>query len=109
MRRLIVTLLPLLLISTLVLSPAGCKRRKKQPAQQQEEPAGMATMVHAADPRSAPQLLRGFHGVEEGAWRWTQKSFAVTLRPPQGAALHGANLILKFAVPDVVLKKVGPM
>jgi hypothetical protein len=96
-----------LLVGALLLSPAACKRKKK-PGAAEEQPAGLATMLQAADPRSSVQFTRGFHDVEQGAWRWTEKSFAVTLRPPKGAAAKGATLILKFAVPDVILQKIGP-
>jgi hypothetical protein len=104
MRRLIVYAT----LCALLLPGVACKRRpKRAAAAAEEEPAGLATMLHAADPRSTVQLIRGFHDVEQGAWRWTQKNFAVTLRPPTGAAAVGANLVLKLAVPDVVVQKVG--
>jgi hypothetical protein len=103
MRRLVSHLVPLLLIAALAFSPAGCKRRKRKAA---EEPTGLATMVHAADPRASIQLVRGFHTVEQNAWRWTAGSFAVTLRPPAGAAQKGATLQLKFVFPDAVADKV---
>ncbi len=107
MRRLAFSLFPLLLISVLAVAPAGCKRKKR--SQATEEPSGLATMVHAADPRSALQLVRGFHSVEQNAWRWTAGSFAVTLRPPAGAAQKGATLQLKFVLPDAVIDKLKQM
>jgi hypothetical protein len=58
-----------------------------------------------ADPQHASQLVRGFHGIE-GPWRWTQKSFAVRLVAPAGAAQKGAVLQLRFAIPDVVMQNV---
>jgi hypothetical protein len=63
-------------------------------------------MVNAADPRAAVQLVRGFHGVEQNAWRWTTGSFAVTLKPPANAAQKGATLEFKFVVPGVVIDKL---
>ena len=107
MWRLITKLTPVLLIGFVLLAPAGCKRKKKSAAN--EEPTGLATMLHAADPRAAVQLLRGFHNVEAGAWRWTMKSFAVTLKAPAGAQAKGATLVLKFALPEVILQKLGPV
>lgn len=66
-------------------------------------------MVHAADPRTATQLVRGFHGVEQNAWRWTSGAFAVVLRPPAGAAQKGATLQLKFVAPGVIMDKLKPI
>ncbi len=66
-------------------------------------------MVNAADPRAAFQLTRGFHTVEQNAWRWTTGSFAATLKPPAGAAQKGASLQLKFVVPGVVISKLKSM
>lgn len=104
MRRLAFQLFPVFVIAALLIAPVGCKRRKRASAE--EQPAGLATMVHAADPRAAIQLVRGFHSVEQNAWRWTTGSFAVTLKPPAGAAQKGATLQLKFVVPDVVIDKL---
>ena len=108
MWRLTLRIFPVLLIAALLLAPAGCKRRKKHAATE-DEPTGLASMVHAADPRSTIQLVRGFYPVEQGAWRWTQKTFAVTLKPPTGSAKTGATLQLSFAIPDAVLQKAGPL
>jgi hypothetical protein len=107
MWRLILKTAPVLLIALLMLGPSGCKRKKKRA--QSDEPAGMATMLQAADPNSAAQLIRGFHGVEAGAWRWTEQTFAVSLKPPAGAAANGATLMLKFVLPDVAVQKLGPV
>ncbi len=107
MRRLVTkTVSVVLLMSVLLAGSTGCKRKKKRG---QDEPAGLATMLQAADPRAATQLVRGFHAVESGAWRWTEKSFAVTLHPPAGASVKGATLVLKFVFPEVALQKLGPV
>ena len=50
----------------------------------------LLSTVHAADPKSSIQLIKGFHGVEQNSWRWTMGRFAVTLKPPIGAAEQGA-------------------
>lgn len=109
MRRLILKLIPVLLLCLVVAATDGCRRKRKRNVKVDDEPAGMATMVHVADPRSAVQLVRGFHGVESGAWRWTQKTFAVVLKPPANSATTGANLQLKFSLPEVIVQKLGPM
>jgi hypothetical protein len=87
---------------------AGCKRRDKivvQPTE--EEGQALASVVRVADPRMAPQLISGFHDVEQNSWRWTKSKFTVALRPPAGAATKGAKLELKFSLPDAVFTKVG--
>lgn len=101
-------LLSLTLIAVLAFSLGGCRRRKKR-AVQEEESTGLATVVHVADPRSAVQLVRGFHSVEANAWRWTMARFAVILHPPKDAARKGATLELKFSLPEIVVQKLGKM
>jgi len=94
----------LLLAALLVLS--GCKRQ--QPVQVEtveEEGLELVSAVHAADPRAASQLVRGFHDVEQNAWRWTRGKFAITLKVPAGASEKGGLLELKFAVPESVLAR----
>lgn len=107
MRRLVLRFSYLFLIALLVAGVGGCKRKKKPQATVEEGQVGLLTMVHAADPRGEVQLVRGFHAVEQNAWRWTAGSFSVTLKPPAGAAQKGAVLQFKFVVPDVVINKVG--
>ncbi len=94
----------------LVLLIAGCPRNEPQlatPIPEDGEVILLST-VNVADPRAEDQLLSGFHGVEQRAWRWTEKSFSVAIQPPaaEGQTVH---LDLKFTVPDVVIDKVGPV
>lgn len=104
MRRLALVLL----IAAMAFAPAACKRKKRR-AQADEQPAGLAAMVNAADPRTSLQLVRGFYGLEQNAWRWTSGEFAVTLKPPAGAAQKGATLELKFVVPGAIITKLKSM
>ncbi|HEU0138259.1 MAG: hypothetical protein KJZ78_20315 [Bryobacteraceae bacterium] len=91
--------------AALVVVSAGCSRQEKVRVEMtEEEGAQLATMVHVADPRANIQLLKGFHDIEQNAWRWTMSKFSVALRPPVGAAQAGATLQLKFSIPDPVLK-----
>ena len=60
-----------------------------------------------ADPEASLQLVKGFHGVEQDAWRWTMGQFAVTLATPEGSADGGATLELKFTAPEPVINRVG--
>ncbi len=70
------------------------------------EPGRAASTIRMADPSTAGQLLRGFHGVEQNAWRWTAGRFTAALRPPAGAEKSGAWLVLKFLVPEASLRKL---
>jgi len=87
---------------------AGCRQREKKIRIQQtdEDSATLASVIHMGDAKAAPQLLKGFHSIEENSWRWTTGQFAVALRPPRNAAIRGAVLRLKFVLPDAVLSKV---
>jgi hypothetical protein len=82
------------------LLPAGCKHREKKIRVQQtdEDSAALASVIHMADPKAAPQLMNGFYSVEQGTWRWTMGKFALALRPPRGAAVKGATLHLRFTI-----------
>ncbi len=62
----------------------------------------LAEVVNIADEGLAPQLLRGFHRVENGSWRWTQGKFSVALKPPKQAG-NGAVLLLRFSIPDALM------
>ena len=46
----------------------------------------MQSVLNMGDPKVESQLVTGFHGIEAGAWRWTEKQFTVALRTPFGAA-----------------------
>lgn len=95
---------PALLMIVAVMSAPGCLRRKKAQVETVEEYSkDMASVVHSADPASAVQLLKGFHDVEQNAWRWTKSQFSVTLRVPGGARTKGGKLELKFTLPEVVI------
>lgn len=69
-----------------------------------EQPAALASTIQMADPLIKVQLVNGFHEVEGGVWRWTRGRFAVNLRPPVSASTRGADLVMKFSIPEVVIK-----
>ncbi len=87
-------------LAALLLAAAACnyERIPKQPTI--EEAPRLASTVHMGDPADAAQLVSGFYDIEGGGWRWTQKQFAVTLRPPAQAARKGAVLELHLTVPE---------
>jgi hypothetical protein len=100
MRRLTTrkTVLAAAAATVLMLGSSSCKQDTKNPSEvpvKQAEP--LLSTVHMADPKAAPQLLRGFYPVEGNAWRWSAGKFAVALRPP---AQSGAKLVVKFVIPD---------
>jgi hypothetical protein len=101
MRRVTVAVLAMLAMAVM----PGCK--KKQAVQYVEEGGSqLSSAVNVADPKAAVQLLRGFHDIENNAWRWTGPKFAVALRPPKDIPAEGAKLFLEYALPDVFIQKV---
>lgn len=100
----------LLLAACVLLAPAGCKRkRNRAPVAPVEETGLMATMLNVGDPHAATQLVKGFYPVENNQWRWTARSFTVSLHPPKQANQKGARLVLKFAIPDPVMAQLRPI
>ena len=107
MRKPIITACWLILIALIGFTVAGCRPPESVPVETiEEEGEELATMIHVADPRASLQLVKGFHDVEENAWRWTAGRFAVTLRPPAWAGERGAMLHLNFSVPGPVIEKL---
>ena len=99
----------MLLVAGVVLLPS-CKRKQETQVKLTEETGPtLSSVVHVADPKTAPQLVKGFYDVEQGSWRWTMGKFSVTLRTPTGAAQNGARLVLKCVAHDAVIKKVNAM
>ena len=90
-----------LLLVTLALAPLGCKRK-----QAGKEAPAMASTIHLGDPRTATQLVGGFYGIEQNAWRWTGRRFSLVLRPPLGASQKGATLQVRLTVPPVIVEKL---
>ena len=95
----------------LLLSPlGGCKRRRRAPTEAaKESPTELATMLGMGDPRSAIQLTKGFHEIENGGWRWSEKEFSASLKAPSSGSQKGATLVLKFSIVDASIAKLGPM
>jgi hypothetical protein len=98
-------LVALCLLLLLLLTPA-CKKKHPTAVLTSSSDGALATMLHVSDPRTAPQLIKGFYPIENRAWRWTQSKFSVSLRPPLTGPKNGARLVLKFVIPQVVLDKL---
>jgi hypothetical protein len=71
-----------------------------------EEAPRLPSAVSTGDPKSAAQLISGFHQIEDGAWRWTQRQFTVSLGTPPGGVQRGATLSLKLTVAPVIIQKL---
>lgn len=71
------------------------------------QPARLLSSVNVADPQAEPQLLRGFHGLEQNSWRWTERKFSVMLQPPPPG--QPVILNLGFTLPGVITEAVGPV
>lgn len=94
------------LLVALAFAPLGCKRKQTvvQPAGKQAP--RMASTIHMGDPKTATQLISGFYGIEQDAWRWTGRRFSLALAPPSGAVQKGATLQLRLTVPPVIIEKL---
>jgi hypothetical protein len=100
----------LLLLIALLLAPVGCKQRRKRAAPTAQDELLLSSVISTADPRSASQLIKGFYPLDGGAsWRWTAKEFTVSLSAPRDAAQKGAELVLEFTIPDVVIQRLKSM
>jgi hypothetical protein len=65
--------------------------------------------VNTANPAVAAQLIRGFHEIEQGAWRWTAGKFSVALKPPAGRDGQHGRVVLRCSVPEALISRVGPV
>ena len=83
---------------------AGCGRKDDLALVQEEQGAGSLSSLHVADPRAAAQLLQGWHEIEQGSWRWTQRQFSVGLKAPTPG--KPAMLELKFTLPDALMERL---
>ena len=93
-----------LILIPLLLAGTGCKRRNRGGGGQGQ---AFASNIYAGDPNATSRFAQGFYGVEENSWRWTAKDFAVDLSPPLHADQKGAQLVMRMAVPDGVIQKLG--
>ena len=56
-----------------------------------------------ADPALAVELDGGWHHMEMGSWRWTERVFSVRLKPNPSASM----LRFRFSLPEAVLQASG--
>lgn len=76
-----------------------------EPADAVRTGSRIPSSVHVADADAADQLKYGFHGVEQGSWRWTEQRFAVAVGPPEGADERGGTLTLRFSIPAAIIDR----
>lgn len=97
-----------LIILVLAVAGTACKGKRDRVTVQNEEEStpGIASLVRTGDPKVSAQLLSGFYGIENNAWRWTSGKFSVLLRTPPIAAAQGGVLAFAFSIPDVSLQKL---
>jgi hypothetical protein len=95
------------LVAGMLVGAAGCKHRQDDADLDESADASqpLLSAFRVAQPRAQRQLVTGFWGVENHAWRWTRHEFAVTLMPPPGASQKGATLEFRFSVPDSLIEK----
>jgi hypothetical protein len=84
----------------------SCSRRASLAGETEEEPPRLPSAIHTADPRASSQLVSGWHAIEQNAWRWTTRRFAVVLGAPRGAVRNGGILRVALTVPDVVISRL---
>jgi hypothetical protein len=69
----------------------GCDQKSDPSSVQNDERVFcLLRSRHLTDPALTARLLRGWHGLEEGRWRWTERCFSAELSVPKidfGAAL----------------------
>lgn len=103
------SLLCIAILAALGLGPYGCGRQTSEQPKRTASAARavLLSRISAGDPRAEVQFVSGFHRVEQDKWRWTEGKFTVQLRPPPRASEDGARLVLQFALPEVVIQKLG--
>lgn len=106
MRILIRGLVAASVLGAVLLAPGCKKKRHADPTATIEEESGLESSISVADPAASSQILHGFHAVEGNAWRWSMKTFAVSLSPPAVAAGSGAVLEMDFAMPEAVASRL---
>ena len=105
----------LLLLAALIPATfiaAGCRGKHGRAIVRNDEgePAVHTATVSSLSmnyPGAPAQLVKGFYGLEAGAWRWTAGHFSVMLKTPPGAAARGGTLTFSLVVAGPVRKQVG--
>ncbi len=108
----------LVLFAILLLIAAACSRPSApsaggdsapQPASSGVGPASPTakpqfSYVQTGDVRARPQLLSGWHAIEEGAWRWMGKEAEAVLLTPEESPV---SFELRLVFPENHMKAAG--
>jgi hypothetical protein len=91
----------------LALGGVGCRRHKAAAkATDDSAPGRIRSVVDMNNVQAAGQLVAGFHSIEAGAWRWTEREFSVSLARPLRAGENGAILTVRLTVPPITIEKL---
>ena len=94
----------------LFLTLVSCSPDGSVPAESPDSapvPALFLSALQVADPRAEVQLVKGFHRVEQGSWRWTDRTFSVLFRN----SVTGGDLELefRFTIVPQSIDRLGPL
>jgi hypothetical protein len=89
-----------------MLASAACRPRDNIKVES-PEPEVLSSVVNTSDPAVAPQLIVGFHEIEQGSWRWTAGKFAVAFKSPARSGGQAARLVMHCSVPEALTSRVG--
>jgi hypothetical protein len=93
-------------LAAALLFATACHRKDKVRVETDEGPPHPSMFVSVSDPKTAPQLLDGFYGLEGNSWRWTAGHFSVLLGAPPVAARNGGVLKLDMTIPKPLIDLV---
>jgi hypothetical protein len=97
--------LPLLLAALLVTSACSKPKDAASPAAPAATtPAPLYSYAQTNDLRIAPQLVKGWYGVEDGAWRWMAKESQASLKNP---GVFPAGFEVRLTLPKPIADAVG--
>ncbi|MGH9661973.1 MAG: hypothetical protein ACRD96_25725, partial [Bryobacteraceae bacterium] len=75
----------------------GCTRKSEPASSSRDQRVFYLLRSRLADPWCQLELVRGWHEMEEGSWRWTERDFSVRL----SARFHAdAMLRFRFVLPE---------
>jgi 2-polyprenyl-3-methyl-5-hydroxy-6-metoxy-1,4-benzoquinol methylase len=84
----------------------GCDRRSNPAAADRDQRAFCLLSSKLPHPWLGCDLDGGWHDMENGAWRWTDRVFGVRLA---GSTSASPALRLRFTLPEAVIRETGPL
>ena len=100
------------LLGVLILLPCvSCSSEEstspESPQAAAADPAAFLSAFQVADPRAQAQLAAGFYAVEQGSWRWTDRTFSVLLR--SSTTVGDGRLEFRFTIVPQSIKRLGAL